>query len=69
MLILREKRRFIVTCNKKSRRLAALDIPQTYMILDWVFKATPWPIKYNEENPNHWVIEGFNQNLNIRSAL
>lgn len=42
---------------------------KTYMILDWVFKATPWPIEYNEENPNHWVIEGFNQELNIRSTF
>ena len=42
---------------------------KTYRILDWIFKATPWNITYNEENPNHFVIEGFNQKLNIRSAF
>ena len=41
----------------------------TYKILEWIFKETPWPVEYNEENPNHWVIEGFKQKLNIRSAF
>lgn len=41
----------------------------TYMILDWVFKETPWNIEYNEEHPNHFIIEGFKQHLNIRSVF
>ena len=41
----------------------------TYMILDWVFKETPWNIEYNEEKPNHFMIEGFEQKLNIRSVF
>ena len=41
----------------------------TYMILDWVFKETPWNIKYDEEHPNHFIIEGFKQHLNIRSVF
>lgn len=41
----------------------------TYMILDWVFKETPWNIEYNEEYPNHFIIEGFKQHLNIRSVF
>lgn len=42
---------------------------KSYMILDWVFKQTPWNIEYNEENPNHFMIEGFSQKLNTRSAF
>lgn len=41
----------------------------TYMILDWVFKETPWNIEYDEEHPNHFIIEGFKQHLNIRSVF
>lgn len=41
----------------------------TYMILDWVFKETPWNIEYDKEHPNHFIIEGFKQHLNIRSVF
>ena len=38
---------------------------QSYKILDWVFKETPWHLEGVEEKK----IEGFKQKLNIRSAF
>lgn len=41
------------------------DFEKTYMILDWIFKESIWRIEGLKEKK----IEGFKQNLNIRSAF
>ena len=58
-----------ISCYDNPRQEYIHNGEKTYMILDWVFKETPWNITYTPENPNHFMIEGFKQKLNIRSAF
>lgn len=41
----------------------------SYKIMDWLFKETPFDLQYNKDEPNQWVCEGFNQELNMRSLF
>lgn len=55
-------------CNDNNVDINSLNLTGTrwsYRIMDWVFSEEPWLIPGVEE----YVVEGFNQDLNIRSAF